>query len=547
MNHKYLLTLLLLEGAALSVSAQSAIDAMRLNQQDMKGTARFMSMGGAFGALGGDLTTLSQNPAGLGVYRNNEVGFTVDLDVQSASSTGADGKFGSNQTKFLLNNIGGVLTLRLPSKSVPNLNFGFTYNKTASFNRRYGGNLGSIENSMTNWMAGIANSEGVTVADVTTTDYYDPYNPTDGNYAAPWMTILAYDSFLINPTGDEDNPDWEGQYGDGTSGTAWYSVQESGGVDSFNIAFGGNFGNVVFWGMDFDITSLNYTLNSIYGENMEGAYVESNRGVEQTTSIWDLRNYYNMTGTGFAYKLGLIVRPIQEFRLGFAFHTPTYYNLSQTFIGNTDYSYNHEQTKTREANNGVPGYNNLRFRTPWHMIVSAAGVIGRSFIISADYEWTQTSRMHFKDPAYSYNSYWDYGLPLDYNSYYYVNEDISTYYKNQNTFRIGAEYRVTPQFSVRAGYANVSSPVRSEAADGRATIYTAGTMPEYRFDNAIDYYTAGLGYRTGGFYADLAYVHKHQSGTWHAFDSDPLSTERAPRAKVNFASNQIVLSLGYKF
>ena len=47
---------------------QGAIDAYRISQPDMKGTARFMGMGGAFSALGGDLSTLSQNPAGIGIY-----------------------------------------------------------------------------------------------------------------------------------------------------------------------------------------------------------------------------------------------------------------------------------------------------------------------------------------------------------------------------------------------------------------------------------------------------------------------------------------------
>lgn len=79
MNYKfYLFSLALSAGSITPLMAQSAIDAMRLTQQDMKGTARFMSMGGAFGALGGDLTTISQNPAGIGVYRSNEIGITFD-------------------------------------------------------------------------------------------------------------------------------------------------------------------------------------------------------------------------------------------------------------------------------------------------------------------------------------------------------------------------------------------------------------------------------------------------------------------------------------
>lgn len=549
MNYKSTLLALCLAGAPALAMAQSAVDALRFSQQDMNGTARFMSMGGAFGALGGDLTTLSQNPAGIGVYRNSEIGLTMNLNMMSSNSESAGFSTKMNQTKFLLNNIGGVLTLRIPSKAVPNLNFGFTYNRTASFYRKYGGHLGNISNSMTNWMAGVANSHELTVGDVTTDRFYDPYHPEDGGYAAPWIAILGYDSYFINPEGDPDNPTWKGQFGQGTSGVANYWTAESGGVDSFNIAIGGNFGNMVFWGMDFDITSLSYNLYSRYQEVLDGAYVQSSNGVEQTTSDWSLTNYYNVSGTGFAYKLGLIFRPIQEFRVGFAFHTPTYYNLNEAFSADTDYSYNGEDFNGQTTNNGRPGTNDYRFRTPWHMIVSAAGVIGNNLIISADYEWTQTSKMHFKDPTYLYDDYWGVSFPRV-DSYDYVggiNDNIKEYCKNQNTFRIGAEFRVTPQFSVRAGYSNISSPVKESAANGSTVIQTAGTMPEFRFDNSTNYYTAGLGFRTGGFYADLAYVHKQQSAGWHAFTTDGIGSESSPSAHVNFTSNQVLLSLGYKF
>lgn len=543
MNNKYLFLSLAIVTSSSSF-AQSAIDAESLNSQDLKGTARFMSMGGAFGALGGDLTTISQNPAGIGVYRNSEVGVTVDLDVQSSKSNSPEGSFTNNQTKFLLNNIGGVLTLRLPSKVFPNLNFGFTYNKTASFNRTFGGGLGNMQTSMTNWIAGMTNDEGVPVDLVAGSKDYNPYKPDSQGNMAPWLSTLAYESFFINPIGDPSSPQWVGQFESGyTTGTANYVVQEQGGIDSYNLAFGGNISNVLFWGMDFDITTLNYTQNYSYGENMDNAFVMSDTGIEPTTSSWRMNNYFTMSGTGFAYKLGLIFKPIQEFRIGFAFHTPTYYSMSQTFGASTTYSYNGEPPMKKDTNEGVPGYDEMRYQSPWHIIVSAAGVIGKSLIVSADYEWTQTSNMKFKDPYYA-NSWDNLWIP---DSYSYVNQDIQQYYKNQNTFRIGAEYRVTPQFSVRAGYCNVSSPVTSVASSGKSIIYTAGTRPSFRFDNSTNYYTAGIGYRTGGFYTDLAYVHKHQSSTWYAFDSDPDGNERAPQANVSMANNQVVLSIGYKF
>lgn len=541
-------------------NAQGAIDALRLTQPDLRGTARFMSMGGAFGALGGDLTTLSQNPAGIGVYRSHELGFTLNLDAQNASSESQGFKTSTDQTKFYLNNIGGVLTIKLNSDVAPNLNFGFTYNKTKSYNRSYKGNLGKLSNSMTNWMAGVSNANGVTEADVSG-EYFNPYYPDDGGPTAPWISTLAYQSWLINPIGDPNHPTWEGQWGSprydssnqlvdpGTSGTAEYIVNESGSEDSFNIAFGGNFGNIVYWGMDFDITNLIFGRDTYYAEYLDNAYVMSDQGIEPTTSDWSLRNHYNVSGTGFAYKLGLIIRPIQELRLGFAFHTPTYYSLNQEFYATTATQYNGEAVNDHDTNDGYPGSSSFRFRTPWKIIVSAAGVIGTKFIISADYEWAQYSKMHFSDvPGYDY--YWDYSLIDNGNSFDDdgTNQNISRYFKNTSTFRVGAEYRVTPKFSVRVGYSNVSSPVKESAKRGDEVIWTSGTDGAYTFPNSTNYITAGLGYRFGGFYADLAYVYKHTSATYHAFTDDPSDASiPSPKAKLGLTQNQVVLSLGYKF
>lgn len=573
-NSRLILSLagLMLPAAMLMVpftaSSQEAVDAMRLAKPDMKGTARFMSMGGAFGALGGDLTTLSYNPAGIGVYRSHEIGVTVDLDAQTNTASTLAGDFKKSNTPFLLNNIGGVLTLKLNSDVVPNLNFGFTYNRTASFNRKYGGNLGALGTSMTNWMAGVANGNGLTVADVSYSPGYNPYNPTDGGIAAPWIDVLGYQSYLINPEGDPDNPLWQGQFGGpsyddngnvipATTGTGSFYIEDKGGIDSFNIAFGGNFGNFIYWGMDFDICNLNYTRNTYYQEYLENAYVESDRGMDRTTSDWSLSNWYNINGTGFTYKLGVILRPIQELRIGVAFHTPTYYSLSQQFQANTECYYNGERHPimkyTNEDSKGYyePGYNDLRFVSPWKVMVSAAGVIGGRFILSADYQWDLASKMHFKDPSYSTGYYdweWDYYSPAyDNNSYAPVNQSIKDYYSDIHTLRVGAEFRVTNRFSIRAGYSNVSSGVKKNVSEGKETIYTAGTMTDYSFDDATNYITAGIGYRVNGFYADLAYVYKHNKSTWHAFADDPESTIRSPHASMSMTSNQFILSLGYKF
>ena len=526
-----------------------------------------MSMGGAFGALGGDLSTMSQNPAGVGVYRNNDIGFTLNLDCQRATSTSNGFSQSLDQTKFLLNNIGGVFTLRFPSTVMPNLNIGFTYNKGASFNREYQGAIG-LRNSLSNYIAGVANAAGVTTADLESTSSFDPYNPTDGGLEAPWLTILGYDGYMITPTGNADHPDWVGQWQNGTSGTGFFRVREKGSMDEYNISLGGNISNVFYWGMNFGIIDFNYTTNTYWGESLADAAVPNEHDqLVSGTAATDLYNYYNANGSGFNYKIGVIIKPVQELRIGLAFHTPTWYSLTENFSGTLGYSINGAAMDYADTNQGYMGSNTMDFRTPCKLIASLAGVIGSNFILSADYEWQPYHAMRFSTPSnWGWNDGWDYDWDwdpwfkpgkqssmakapkADNGAYSSVNHDIKTYYRSQHAFRVGAEYRVTPQFSLRAGYSYVSSPVKDAAKDNQEIIYTAGTMPNYTFNNSTNYITGGFGYRYKRFSIDMAYVYKHISADYHAYTPDPASPQiPSPQAELGLSNHQIVLSAGLRF
>lgn len=553
-------------GMALGMSAQSPIDAYQLSQQDLKGTARFMSMGGAFGALGGDLSTLSQNPGGIGVYRSSEVGLTMDIDCHRATTDYQGFKMTKDETKFLFNNIGIVGTLRLNSSAMPNLNIGFTYNRANNFYRRYSGGVPQLKTSLSNYIAGIANNYSLTEEDVRTTDEYDPYRPY-GRPSVPWSAILGYDSYLIDPekeNGGQTN--WYGQFGNGTTGSGYYQVEESGYIDEYNISLGGNIANKVFWGMTFGINSVNYNIASIWGENMENAYVyDPNVGrVNQMNANWSIDNLYNVNGTGFNYKLGVIVRPIQQIRIGLAFHTPTYYKLTENFYPeqvNYNYQFRHPELNSQDdvpdggyavTNNDEGTYNEVKFQSPWKVIASVAGVIGTKGIISLDYEWNGYRKMSYQTASSSYY-YYDYGdwypsMSDEELAVSETNEMIKNMYCNSNTIRVGGEYRVLDCLSVRAGYSYTSSPVKSEARDGFSNVPTNGTLANFRLDNSTHYVTCGLGYRYKGFYADAAYVWKHQTSEYYPFSPDPYDVAgTSMKSNVCFNNSQVVISLGYKF
>ena len=65
--------------------SQNADDAILYSWTPMGGTALSMAMGGATGAIGGDFTSASIHPAGLGLYRQSEWGISAGLAVASVN------------------------------------------------------------------------------------------------------------------------------------------------------------------------------------------------------------------------------------------------------------------------------------------------------------------------------------------------------------------------------------------------------------------------------------------------------------------------------
>ena len=110
-NVRYGLALAALCSSSMLFS-QGVVDALKYSQQDIRGTARYMGMAGAFGALGGDITTLSQNPAGIGVYRNSDIAATIDLSNQVSSVNTAGNRMSDSKFNVSCNNFGFVWTVR---------------------------------------------------------------------------------------------------------------------------------------------------------------------------------------------------------------------------------------------------------------------------------------------------------------------------------------------------------------------------------------------------------------------------------------------------
>lgn len=529
--NKLFITLLMC-GATLMASAQYTFDVLKLSETELSGTARYMSMAGAYGAVGGDISSISQNPGGIGIYRSSDIAATVSLNFLSTKSPNGNNL---TDTKFLFNNIGYVGSMKVDSDVFKYFNWGFSFNRIKSFNRRYNG-IYNADYSMTNKIADYLNARGC-VED----DLYDKsrdYLYYDSN--VPWLGILAYNSLLLSCNTDGQ---LQGMWGDGTKGETTYLVDELGHTDEYNITLGGNISNKVYWGINFGVTDLDLDSYKYYGEYLDNAYIYDydydDGSVTTGYANYDFKTYQRTKGTGYNFKMGVIVKPINELRIGAAFHTPTYYDIKdyRKIYSNVKLDLGIDGIDPYELydETGVVGYNDeyrYTIKTPWRFIGSLAVVPNSKGLISFDYEYTGANTMRCGDEGG--RNYSD--------TEYMVKEQLQP----QHTVRIGAEYRVTPSLSLRAGYSYQTSPVK-DYLKGKENYdvdvdYASDFARDYsyEYDKSNQYITCGLGYRYKHFYADAAYVHRTRTSQYHAFPG-----EIGEEIKDN--DNKVALTLGFRF
>jgi long-subunit fatty acid transport protein len=191
-----------------------------------------------------------------------------------------------------------------------------------------------------------------------------------------------------------------------------------------------------------------------------------------------------------------------------------------------------------------PGVYDYKFYTHDKWLLSAALILGKVALLSADYEISNYRHMSVYDID---------GLAIK-----ATNDEISNNFTTATTLRLGGELRITPQFAIRGGAALSNNPMQSILRDGRTEVYTVGTIPHYTLDNTVMSYSAGLGYRfTPNFYMDLAcqvqsqeeklYAFSNLFNSQYAFSNLFNSQVESKPGTLNSNATRMVLTLGYKF
>jgi long-subunit fatty acid transport protein len=530
-----------------SAYAQGEMDAYRFSTKELNGTARYISMGGAFGALGGDISVMDNNPAGLGIYRSSEIVTTLSVASQKNKTNWGSTLMDSQKTRFNFDNIAYVGYFPTGNdEGLVSWNVGFSYNRVKSFERTYNMGLGAGGYSISDYIAESTNLTSATGNDLWETSSYNPYTSQN------WLSTLAFNSGIIDTYTMNKAGTFFPTIGDSEVQTADLRVTEKGAIDKYNFSVATNISNILYIGAAVNVTDLRYTLRTSYDENF-GYYNEEAKEAGFDDALY-LDNQSKTTGTGYGVNLGVIVRPTDFLRLGVAYNSPTWYTLTNRYQAEAG-AYVYDYFKGAEDENALaPGNSNMewqastptgyyteyRLQSADRWIFSAAAILGNVGLISVDYELAGYKNMRLKDRNGNNNDF-DNGL-------------IKSDFRNASTVRVGAEIKVTPQFSLRAGTALQNAPVKDYMLAGNdeiTEVYPVGTQTAYSVDRSVSNYTFGFGYRfTPAFYVDLAYVYRVQKQDVSPFpnlidNGEPL-LETIP-ASLKTSTQKFALTLGYKF
>ena len=377
-------------------NAQNDVDALRYSYLGFGGTAKSVGAGGAYGALGGDASILSVNPAGLAVFKKSEFNFSANVLKSATESsylgtTREDMKYNFNFSNFSL--IGTYAMDPAKSKGWSSINFAFGSNRLANFHNRIDIEGRNTENSISNQYVLLANGN-------------------DFNNLDLYGTALAWNTFLIDTVAGSNST-----Y---TNGLPFVdlkqrkSIETKGGVNETYLSMGGNYSDKLYIGGTFGFPSVRYVQESTYSENDDKDTINGFKSLTQN-------DYLKTTGSGFNFKLGLIYRPTDWVRIGAAVHTPTFYTLHDEYNTKMTTSFDNGTSYSDDSPSGNFDY---ELTTPMRAVGSIAFVFGKYGFISADYEFVDYAESRLRSKNYKF---------------FQENDDIRQKYTSQSNIRLGAE------------------------------------------------------------------------------------------------------------
>ena len=529
--------------------AQETYESANIATEDVNGTARYVGMGGAMEALGADISTISSNPASIGLFRKSGINVTVGATSLSGSdgSVAKEFKFDNKKSPMSLDQLGFVYAHEYASGNF--LNVAFTYRKSRNFNQilsHTGALNGASLNKIPYQKSYIGNANGG--------GYYLDYNDKDDiigyrdQYSNDISGCFSQVDYLFNNAFTIDPDDGNAYYYNGKD--YLFVRDQKGYIGNYDINISGNQNDRVYWGITFGIKDVNYSHDQVYSENI----VDSQ---DNPAGYYDLYDTKYISGHGYYLSAGIIFRPIDAspLRIGLSISTPTWYQLktnNYTRLENHGYDYNINKPIGMYEKGEYEDNNEYKVFTPWKFGASVGYTIGKEIALGASYTYSDYSAI---DNRYitSY-TYYDYYEPESANSKSdkLMNHHTENSLQGVSTLKLGAEYKPMPELAIRAGY-NYVSPIYKTDAQRTTSLDTDGcyysSSTDYVNWGATNRFSLGVGFLIDDFTIDVAYQHSAQKGDFHPFETITVdgTQNKAPAVEVKNDRDQFLITLGYKF
>lgn len=502
--------------------AQEPLDAIRYSWIAPQGTARVQSIGGAISALGGDITALYTNPAGIGLYKTSELvlspGFTFNNSRTTyRGSAATDSKSGFNYGPTGV--VWGIPSYKANSKW-KNVSVGLAISKAANFNSNiYATGENDQSSYSEKYLDQLINANAT--------------NPDEAAINFPYGASLGLNTYLLDPTYDANNvlTGYASNASVSTGLKQQHTINSKGGVSAFSVGVGGNYNDVFYIGGSVNINTLRYVRNSSFRES------DLSTDNNNDFNYFVADDYLRTDGTGVSINLGIIVKPVEALRVGFNFNSPSWYSFKDTYYASlTTDTENYAGVKSQSSldlNEGYAGEYTYRYKSPLRVGAGLAYIFGtqadvssQKGFISADVEYVSYKGNAFNTQDNTNQADKDYFADL--------NQTMDNVFKSAVNFRVGGELKFETVM-VRAGFGYYGNPYTEKYFNNQLSDVTNASRMNI---------SGGLGWRNKGMFVDLAYIHQIVKDAYYPYrlDEGVFNT-----AKLSNTLGNVLLTIGFKF
>ncbi len=485
--------------------AQNLTDGLRYSLEEPTGTARYTAMSGAFGALGGDFSALSINPAGGAVFLNN--GGVLSLSISDRENNNS--YFGTDTrsiyTDVNISQAGAIFVFDNADKESDwkKLTIGVNYNMS----RNLSDDIfisGTANNSIDSFF--LEQAQGIPLdllqlrQGESISELYQFLGETEGTAAQ--NALLGYQGFIFDPVNDDGgNTQYISNIAPGLFDQE-YSKLSEGYVGKYTLNIATQYTNNYYFGINLNSHIIDYSESKLLfeGNNNNGSLVNSVL----------FENNLSVLGSGFSAQIGGIAKIGDQFRVGINYDTPTWYTISEetTQFLETERTVDNQVLTERINPRVLNIYKDYQLRTPAKIGASAAYVLSDKGLVSFDYNYKNYAGINFSPDSDVF--------------FQEQNRIIENSLKGASSYRLGGEYRLD-RLSLRAGLRYEESPYQDE-----------------EIMSSLEGFSLGLGYNGGNYHFDLAYARAEQSRREQLY-----SVGLTDSASIDTVYSNVVLTLGF--